>query len=506
MIKNNLWRRIIFGYIIITLLMLSMSFYLIFRLDFLKKVTDSVMKSDIPSIENGEKLIDSLLEQVRNEKKYLITSDSAFLNLFDKKKNEFFDRLKPLEESTTGEEKVLINKIKEFYNKYIAIVSKEFVLVGKDKIIPPNAHNEEEKNNTLEQITKSINTIILSQQTALIKKIELLQIIVHKSTSVSLSLILSAILFGTIFSYFFTRSICLPIKTLQEATERISQGDLDYRIEVSSTDEIGTLGTAFNQMCNRLKELDLLKSEFISNISHNLKTPLTAIREANELMLDKIAGQVSEPQIKLLKIIKESAHRLTLMINDILDISRVEAGLMRYNFQYSNIHTVIRKSIGELRFLAERKNISFQYIDGTFIPEIPLDHDKIAQVIDNIFSNAIKFTPSGGTITIKAKEIKACSFSPIHGEKNRMNTVHSFVQVSISDTGIGIPVEYHKEIFDKFRQVDNKGKSCIKGTGLGLFITKQIISDHGGDIWVESNVGENGTTFHFILPLKYNYT
>ncbi|GAB63711.1 two-component sensor kinase [Candidatus Jettenia caeni] len=506
MIKNSLWRRIIFGYIIITLFMLSTSFYLIFRLNFLKKVTDSVMKSDIPSIENGEKLIDSLLEQVRNEKKYLITNDQAFLNLFDKKKIDFFDRLQSLEEYITGEEKVLIHKIKEFYNKYIAIVSKEFILVGKDNIIPPDARYEEEKKNTLEQITKSINTIILSQQTALIKKIELLQIIVHKSTKVALSLILSAILFGTIFSYFFTRSICLPIKTLQEATERISQGDLDYRIAVSSTDEIGTLGTAFNQMCNRLKELDLLKSEFISSISHNLKTPLTAIREANELMLDKIAGQVSEPQIKLLNIIKESTHRLTLMINDILDISRVEAGLMRYNFQYSNIHDIIRKSIGELRFLAERKNISFQHINGTSIPEISLDHDKIAQVIDNIFSNAIKFTPSGGTVTIKVKEVNARSFSPGHGEKNQMNNVHSFIQVSISDTGIGIPVEYHEKVFDKFQQVDNKGKGCTKGTGLGLFIAKQIVFDHGGEIWVENNGEQKGTTFHFTLPLKYNYT
>lgn len=481
-----------------------MSFYLIFRLNSLKKVTDSVMKSDIPSIENGEKLVDSLLEQVRNEKKYTITGDTAFLDLFHKKKNEFFDRLKTLEESATKEEKILINSIKESYNKYITIVSKEFILVGKDKIIPPTDRYEDEKKSTLEQTTKFLNTIILSRQSALIEKIELFQKTTHKSAKVSLSLILSAILFGMIFSYFFTRSICLPIQILKDATERISQGDLDYRIEVLSMDEIGTLGTAFNQMCDRLKEFDLMKSEFISNISHNLKTPLTAIREANELMLDKIAGQVSEPQIKLLNIIKESAHRLTLMINDILDISRVEAGLMRYNFQYSNIHAIIRKSMSDLRFLAERKNISFQYADGISIPEIPLDYDKIAQVIDNIFSNAIKFTPSGGTIAIKAKEVNACGFSHTYEERNQMNNVNSFVQVSISDTGIGIPVEYHKIIFNKFQQVNNQGKGYMKGTGLGLFIAKQIVFDHGGDIWVENNVGKIGSTFHFILPITSN--
>lgn len=507
MIKNSLWRRIIFGYMVIILFMLSMSFYLIYRLNFLNKVTSAVIKSDIPSIDNGKKLLDSLLEQIRNEKKYKITTDTAFLDLFNRKRNEFSDRLKSLEESTTREEKVLIHEIKEFHNRYITMVSKEFILVGKDNIAPPNARYENERNNTLEQITNSINTIILSQQAALIKKFELLQIIVHKAAKISLSLLLSAIVFGTIFSYFFTRSICSPIKTLKDATLRISQGDLDYRTKISSVDEIGTLGTAFNQMCDRLKELDLMKSEFISNISHNLKTPLTAIREANELMLDKIAGSVSEPQIKLLNIVKESAHRLTLMINDILDISRVDAGLMRYNFQYSNIHTIIRKSIGELSFLAERKNISFRHRDGTPLPEILLDHDKIAQVMDNIFSNAIKFTPSEGIITIQAKEIKACDFSHVNGEKNRMDidNVHTFVQVSISDTGVGIPVEYHKKIFDKFQQADTIGKGCVKGTGLGLYIARQIILDHGGDIWIENNRGENGTTFHFVLPLVYNY-
>ncbi len=491
---------------IVLLFMLSMSFYLIHRLNFFNKVTDSVIKHDIPSIDNGKKLLDSFLEQVRNERKYKITTDTAFLDLFNRKKDEFTDRLKSLEGSATKEEKMLINEIQESYNKYITMVSKEFILVGKDDILPPNTRYESERNTILELITNSVNAIIMSQQTALTKKIELLQKTVLKAIKISFSLLFFAMVFGMIFSYFFTLSICSPIQTLKDATLRISQGDLDCRIPVTSIDEIGALGTAFNQMCDKLKELDLMKSEFISSISHNLKTPLTAIHEANELMLDKIAGNLSEPQIKLLNIIKESTHRLTLMINDILDISRVEAGLMRYNFQYSNIHTIIRKSIGSLSFLAERKNISFQHRDGTSLPEILLDQDKITQVMDNIFSNAIKFTPSGGTITIKGKEVKARGMNFMNGETSRMNNILTFVQVSISDTGIGIPVEYHKIIFDKFQQANNIGKGSGGGTGLGLYIAKQIILDHGGNIWIENNSGENGTTFHIALPLVYHYT
>src|SRR3972149_2544896 len=456
MIKNSLWKRMVFGYVIIALFMLTMSFYLIFRLNHLNKVTDSIMKTDIPSVENGEKLVDSLLEQVRNEKKYLITNDDAFLDLFDKKKREFLDRLKSIEESTKDREK------KEFINK-----------------------------------------LTLALQTGLIKKIELFQKIGYKSAKVSLIIILFAVLFGIIFAYFFTRSVCSPIKILKDATDRIAEGDLDYRIEVTSNDEIGTLGTAFNQMCNKLKEMDKMKSEFVSNISHNLKTPLTAIREANDLLLEKIAGPITEPQIRLLTIMKEEAHQLTMMINDLLDISRVEAGLMRYNFQYADIHDVIRKSMDEIRFLAENKNIHIQCENEDSIPKILLDRDKIAQVMDNLLSNAIKFTQPGGTITIKATVVESHNVTQFFREQNRLNNVYSFVKVSISDTGIGIPAECHKKIFDKFQQVSNQ-KGGIKGTGLGLSIAKHMVLDNGGDIWGESNTGE-GSTFHFTLPCSYDY-
>jgi len=347
------------GYVVIALFMLAMSFYLIFRLNHLNKATDVIMKTDIPSIENAEKLVDSLLEQVRNEKKYLITSDSAFLDLFDMKKREFLDRLKSIEEHTPNKEKkLLVSPIRDLHNKYLTLVSKKIVLMGSDEMVPPDNRYEEEMKKTLDQLTESLNKLNLTLQTGLIRKVGLFQKIGYKSTKVSLVIILCAVLFGVIFAYFFTRSVCSPIKRLKEATDHIAEGDLDHRIEVTSGDEIGTLGTAFNQMCDKLKEMDQMKSEFVSNISHNLKTPLTAIREANELLLEKIAGPVSESQMKLLGIIKEETHQLTMMINDLLDISRVEAGLMRYNFQHFDIHDVIRKSMDEIRiFKFSAKNI-----------------------------------------------------------------------------------------------------------------------------------------------------
>lgn len=257
-------------------------------------------------------------------------------------------------------------------------------------------------------------------------------------------------------------------------------------------------------MCNKLKETDQMKTDFVSNISHNLKTPLTAIREANDLLLEKIAGPINESQRKLLNITKEETLRLTMMINDLLDISRIEAGLMRYNFQYSDIQDIIQKSADAIRFLAESKHIHIKCANGVFVPKILLDRDKIAQVMDNLLSNAIKFTPSGGVVTIRVNEVASQNIPHFFAEQNRLNNVHSFVRVSISDTGIGVPAECHRKIFDKFQQVNNKGKGGMKGTGLGLSIAQHIIRDHGGDIWVESDVGK-GSTFQFTLPCRYDY-
>ncbi|KAB2834755.1 MAG: HAMP domain-containing protein [Candidatus Brocadia sp.] len=505
MVKNSLWKRIFFSYITIVVSMMVMSIYLIYRLNYLNKVTDSIMRADIPFIENGEKLVDCLLEQVRNEKKYLITHDTAFLDLFDQKKREFLERLKYLEESVTDREKdAAIQQTKELHKKYLSMVSKEIILVGKEEVIPPDARYEEEKKKTLDQLTGAINKLILVTQTELIKKIGLFQQIGYKSTRISLVIILFAVLFGAIFGYFFTRSICSPIKVLKDATEHIAHGDLDHRIEVTSHDEIGMLGMAFNQMCNKLKEMDQMKTDFVSNVSHNLKTPLTVIREANDLLLEKIAGPISDAQIKLLNITKEETIRLTMMINDLLDISRMEAGLMRYNFQYASIQDIIQKSTGKIRVLAESKNIHIQWSKGRNIPKVLLDREKIAQVMDNLISNAIKFTPSGGKITITVGKADSKTVPQFFAEQSHLSKVHSFVQVSISDTGIGIPVECHKKIFDKFQQVNNKGKGGMKGTGLGLSIVKHIILDHGGDIWVESHLGA-GSIFHFTLPFRYNY-
>ncbi|OHB69305.1 MAG: hypothetical protein A2W17_08500 [Planctomycetes bacterium RBG_16_41_13] len=541
MVKNSLWKRMVLGYVVITLLMLSMSFYLIFRLKHLNQASTSILSKDIPSIESEEKLLKILLEQVSSEKKYTITRDPAFLDIFAAKKSEFIHRLdlvnkliqinhetnnifnkfntlyvkylratwfyppSATEDARNSKELITITaQIETLYNLYLGITAKEFILLKYNTNDSSYSSMGEEKDKTIDQLRNAINNLIILQQTSLFKKMELFQKTVQKSTRISLAIMLFAITFVTVFSFFFIRSIYKPINALKAATDHIAQGDLEHRINITSNDEIGSLGRSFNEMSKRLEQLDTMKSDFISNISHNLKTPLTAIKEANELMLDKIAGQISFEQMKLLNIIKGNTLRLILMINDLLDISRIEAGLMRYNFQPAQIRDVISESIEDVRFLAEKKGIFIQYKDDSLVPHVLLDRGKIAQVMDNLLSNSIKFTPAGGVITIKAFVLDASMLSPLFVQQSKLNNIQSFLQISISDTGIGIPKEYQNSIFDKFQQVVNKRESGIKGTGLGLFIAKHIVEDHGGNIWLESNCG-SGSTFHFTLPSRVDF-
>ena len=531
----------VLGYVVITLLMLSMSFYLIFRLKHLNQASTSILSKDIPSIENEEKLLKILLEQVSIEKKYTITRDPAFLDIFAAKKGEFIHRLELVnkliqinhetnnifnkfntlyvkyfwgtcfypfsaaEDARYSKELITITaQIETLYNLYMGITAKEFILLKYNANDPSYSSMGEEKNKTIDQLRNTINNLIILQQTGLFKKMGLFQETVQKSTRISLAIMLFAITFVTAFSFFFIRSIYKPINALKAATDHIAQGDLEHRINITSNDEIGSLGRSFNEMSKKLEQLDTMKSDFISNISHNLKTPLTAIKEANELMLDKIAGQISAEQMKLLNITKGNTLRLILMINDLLDISRIEAGLMRYNFQPAQIREVISESIEDVRFLAEKKGIFIQYEDDFLVPQVLLDRGKIAQVMDNLLSNSIKFTPAGGVITIKAFVVDASMLSPIFAQQSKLNNIQSFLQISISDTGIGVPKEYQNSIFDKFQQVVNKRESGIKGTGLGLFIAKHIVEDHGGNIWLESNCG-SGSTFHLTLPLRVDF-
>jgi PAS domain S-box-containing protein len=235
---------------------------------------------------------------------------------------------------------------------------------------------------------------------------------------------------------------------------------------------------------HRLKELDRLKSDFVSNVSHELRTPLTAIKGSVDNMLDGITGPMNEKQTRYLARIKSNADRLTRLINDLLDLSRIEAG--KIDLKPANLALVgLAQEIAEnIRPVAAEKLIRLEVAASDTGATAWADRDKIIQVLMNLIGNAVKFTPERGKVTVAVHK---------NGD--------GWAQISVADTGPGILPEEARRIFDRFYQIAQVGKQKAKGTGLGLAICKTLVEMHGGRIWMESEVGR-GSTFFFTLPAE----
>ncbi len=337
------------------------------------------------------------------------------------------------------------------------------------------------------------------------------------------------IMLGIVFTIVMTNFITTPIRKLMEATKRLAHGDLDHVVPVARNDEIGILAHSFNQMTGELKKsrekienwnkeleakviertselseknvelkqyseelkrayeelqtLDKAKDDFLALVSHELRTPLSSIVAYTEVLLDGMADTEEEEQ-SYLEIIKNESDRLTRLINNVLDISKMEAGRMPFLFSPVPINMVVNNSVDGLAGVAKKHNHIIHNCLAESTCLIKADEDKIVQVLSNILSNAIKFTPDGG-------EIKICG-RPLHNQ----------FEFAISDTGIGIKPEDQNKVFDKFQQIEDVDHHS-EGTGLGMPISRLIIENHNGNLWLESDVGK-GTTFYFTVPLYQN--
>ncbi len=229
------------------------------------------------------------------------------------------------------------------------------------------------------------------------------------------------------------------------------------------------------------KELDKMKSEFVSNVSHELRTPLTSIKSFSELILDDLDTMDIEMRKRFLGIIRDEAERLTRLISDILDLQKIQANKMKWRMENIDLPQLIENSVNTFSGLAKMKKMHLSFECKGELPAICGDRDRLQQVLVNLISNAIKFSKENGQITIESGEVP------------------EGILISVSDRGIGIPVDKRERIFERFYQADSSATKERGGTGLGLAISKEIVEQHGGRIWVESKVG-GGCKFSFVIP------
>jgi signal transduction histidine kinase len=232
-------------------------------------------------------------------------------------------------------------------------------------------------------------------------------------------------------------------------------------------------------------EIDKMKSEFVSTVSHELRTPLSSIKSFAELLLDDLDTLDIETQKKFLGIINNESDRLTRLISGLLDLQKMTSNKMKWNMENIQLSQVVKSCVETFSSLGNKKNIDLNYECDDQLPLVYGDRDKLQQVLYNLISNALKFNEKRGK---KKEKVKV-----------EARNDHRGVMITVSDTGIGIPEEKLDMIFERFYQVDSSNTRKTEGTGLGLAICKEIIDCHGGEIWVDSEIGK-GSKFSFIIP------
>ncbi len=300
-------------------------------------------------------------------------------------------------------------------------------------------------------------------------------------------------------SYLLARTFAAPILRVQRGAARIGAGDLSARIDVQSGDEIEALAGEFNKMAAQLEEytsgLERMvsektaqleqanrhKSEFLTNMSHELRTPLNAIIGFSDVLREQYFGRLNDKQMEYARDIHESGQHLLSLINDILDLSKIEAGRMDLDLSRCHLPTTIENALVLVRERALKQNLTLKADIAPDLGDFIADERKLKQVLINLLSNAVKFSHLNGWVLVTATR----------GTKE--------VVISVQDTGAGIAAEDQTAIFEEFHQLRTSGSAKQEGTGLGLTLARRFVELHGGRIWVQSELGQ-GATFSFTLP------
>lgn len=290
-----------------------------------------------------------------------------------------------------------------------------------------------------------------------------------------------SIILIAIVSFFLAGYFSKPIKKFTNAIMKMSQGNLNQRVEINTKDEFKQLASAFNIMSTKIDQVDIQRKDFVANVSHELRTPLSSIKLLSESLLHQENNDV-EVYREFLKDIDSEIDRLNNIIDDLLSLVDLDKEKLNLNYKVTYVNYLLDKIMVRLKPLAEEKNITLNYRAKEKL-QIKLDPNKIQQSIINIIHNAIKYTPENGKVDIS-----------LYSEEE-------YIIIKISDNGIGIPEKDLQHIFERFYRVDKARTRNTGGTGLGLSIAYQIVSLHQGKIDVKSKLNK-GTTFYIKLPFN----
>jgi signal transduction histidine kinase len=295
------------------------------------------------------------------------------------------------------------------------------------------------------------------------------------------ALLLAALAAGTaglLLSFALGRRILKPVEALTAAARRMEAGDLAQRVLVEGRDEIAGLARAFNAMAERRATAERLRRDLVSDVAHELRSPLTNLRCQLEALQDGLATATPET----LESLHEEARLLETLVDDLQDLALAEAGQLELERGPLDLHREVERAARAFRPEAEGRELRIESDLPSSLPSVDADARRLAQILRNLLGNAVTHTPSGGSIRIEAR--------PAGDE----------VEIRVADTGPGIPAEHLPFLFERFYRTDPSRSRATGGAGLGLAIVHQLVAAHGGRVWVESEIGR-GSTFGFSLPV-----
>lgn len=333
----------------------------------------------------------------------------------------------------------------------------------------------------LEVIIDGVSRIVGGAETRTLPSVYENKISALKFRMLAIGIIFTSILVS-VLAFFLRREIVRPIMRYSKIAQKVADGDLNQKIEHTSDDEIGRFGDVFNTMVTNLREFDRLKSDFISVAAHQLRTPLSGVKWVLKLLLDGDLGMITPDQVQMVKRGYDTNEKMIQLVNDLLNVSRIENGKFGYDLKQNDFGKLLTALIENSELATKERSISIK-LEKKFDPGVfVFDAEKLLIALQNIVDNAIKYTLPNGQVTITTEQ---------QGD---------YLQIKIRDTGVGIPKDEIHKLFSKFFRATNVIHLQTDGSGLGLFIVKNIIMRHGGQIWVDSVEGK-GTTFTLIVPL-----
>ena len=483
--KFTIFKRLVLGYLTIMVMVIFMGYYVNIKLKQLNKINHDMASVDLVTFSEIEYMKDILVSQTGFEKKYLVLHDIVFYEQFNKARMEFEKTIaQVIKLSKLPGEKDLLSDVEKEYDLYVKSFENEVLLLKKGEEYPGDKYLEE-RNKIADSVDSALKKIILIERNERNRKMELSEKLSYRVLRNSTLTAFLVIVAGLVISVVSTRSINHSLKLLKAKTHDLAGGKFEKIDDIVSPPEIKELADDFNRMSGKLKELDEMKMDFISHVSHELRTPLTAIREASGMLLDEKFKKSPEQQQELLVITHEECERLIDAVNKILDLSKIESGMMEYRFERDSIVSLVQKIVLKLAPIAQSKGIDLMLNPVKNVPDIPMDREMIGNVLENLVGNALKYTQENGEVSINIS----------HTSNEDEN-----ILVSITDNGPGIAKNEQETIFEKFRRSEAVN-GIVKGTGLGLSIARHIITEHRGKIWVESEPGI-GSIFSFTLPVQ----